>query len=226
MHAQLWPANATTQSSALASDWFVFACVGLIVAILVWGLILFSIVRWRRREGDAPPQFRNNYPLEITWTVIPLLLILPLFAYTYRAEAKVDNLSVRPPAVTVNVNGYRWGWRFAYVGGPVIAGAATSPLLGKPGGAPPELVLPLHETTRIVLTSEDVIHSFWVPDFLFKRDAIPGQTSAFDIEPDKLGSYVGHCAAFCGLNHALMSFSVRIVTPAQFARWRKGAQTP
>jgi len=216
VHGQTWPATATEQSSVLASDWVLFALVGLAVALLVWGLILFALVRWRRpaRDGDDayPPQFRNHNALEIAWTVVPLLLVIGLFAYTYRAEANVEALAPKPD-VTVAVNGYRWGWTFAYDGGPSVSGTARNP---------PEMVIPLGETTRIVLTSSDVNHAFWVPDFLFKRDAIPGRTSSFDLRPSKLGTYLGRCAEFCGLDHALMSFSVRVVPPGEYARWRRG----
>jgi cytochrome c oxidase subunit 2 len=123
VHAQTWAA-ATTQASVLASDWIVFALAGFAVAVLVWGLILFSVLRWRRRDGDpTPPQFHNNYPLEITWTLLPLALVCGLFAYTYRAEARVEALSPHPD-VTVRVTGYRWGWLFSYVGGPTVGGAS------------------------------------------------------------------------------------------------------
>ncbi len=221
MHAQTWPATATTQASVLASDWLVFAFSGLAVALLVWSLILFCVARWRARGPDrTAPQFRNNYPLEIAWTVVPLLIVCGLFFYTYRAEARVDSL-VTDPAVTIHVTAYRWGWTFAYDGGPTIGGAGGAPALGSPSEPGPQMVLPLDQVTRIEIASRDVDHSFWVPDFLFKRDAIPGQVTAFDLRPDKLGTYAGHCAEFCGLNHALMNFSVRVVSAADFRRWRK-----
>jgi cytochrome c oxidase subunit 2 len=219
VHGQTWPAAATTQSSVLASDWVLFTLVGLAVALVVWGLILFALVRWRRRPrdgGDAfPPQFRNNDALEIAWTVVPLILVIGLFVYTYRAEANVEALAPKPD-VTIAVNGYRWGWTFAYDGGPSVNGAAQNP---------PEMVIPLGETTRIVLTSSDVAHAFWVPDFLFKRDAIPGRTSSFDLRPSKTGTFLGRCAEFCGLDHALMNFRVRVVPPDEYARWRRGASS-
>lgn len=222
MHTQTWPSISTTQASLMAADWIVYTIAGLIVSLLVWGLILFAAMRWRKRDGDAsPPQFRNNYLLEITWTVIPLLIVFGLFLYSQRVEARVDALAPHPD-VTIHVLGYRWGWRFSYDGGPVVGGAAGSPINGSSSAPPPEMVLPLLKVTRIEITSIDVDHSFWVPDFMFKRDAIPGLTTAFDLEPNKLGSFVGHCAQFCGLNHALMSFTVRVVTPDQFQRWRDG----
>jgi cytochrome c oxidase subunit 2 len=216
-----WPASATSQATVLGGDWRLFTAVGLIVAILVWGLILFAIVRWRRRPGDeTPPQFRNNYGLEIGWTIVPLIIVAALFVYTYRAEARVDALAAHP-AVVVAVRAYRWGWNFSYAGGPVVGGASNGPVAGSNAATkPPQLVLPLGETTRIELTSDDVTHGFWVPDFLFKRDAIPGMVNAFDLHPDKLGTYLGRCSQFCGYDHALMTFTVRVVTPRAFAAWR------
>jgi len=216
-----WPASATSQSTVLGGDWRLFTVVGLVVAVLVWGLILFAIVRWRRRPGDdTPPQFHNNYGLEIAWTIVPLVIVAALFVYTYRAEARVDAL-VAHPAVVVAVRAYRWGWNFAYAGGPVVGGASNGPVEGGNAATkPPQLVLPLGETTRIELTSDDVTHGFWVPDFLFKRDAIPGMINAFDLRPDKLGTYLGRCSQFCGYDHALMTFTVRVVTPRAFAAWR------
>ena len=209
MHGQTWPAAATTQAAVLTSDWVLFALVGLAVALLVWGLIFFAIVRWRRRDDALPPQFRRNNALELAWTAIPLLLVCGLFAYTFRAEATVESLAVRPD-VTVRVDAYRWGWTFAYAGGPTVAGTST---------APPEMVLPLGRTARIELTTSDVTHAFWVPDFLFKRDAVPGMTNRFDLAPNKTGTFLGRCTQFCGLNHARMTFRVRVVPPDAFARW-------
>jgi len=211
-------ATATAQASLLAANWMLFAYVGLAVALVVWGLILFAALRWRRRESSSaplPPQFRNNFALEIGWTVLPLALVCVLFVYTYRAEAGVEAL-VPDPSVTVAVNGYRWGWTFSYRDGPTVHGSFANP---------PELVLPRGETSRIVLTSSDVNHSFWIPAFLFKRDAIPGRVTAFDIDPTTTGSYTGHCAEFCGYDHALMGFRVKVVTPGEFGRWLKSPAT-
>jgi len=215
MERLAWPETATTQASLMASNWMLFVYVGGAVALIVWGLILFALLRWRRQGGDTtrlPPQFRNNLVLEIAWTVVPLVLVCILFVYTYRAEAGVEALAPDPD-VTVAVNGYRWGWTFAYHAGPTIQGSFTNP---------PQLVLPRDETTRIVLTSSDVNHAFWIPAFLFKRDAIPGRVTAFDLRPQQTGTYVGQCAEFCGYAHALMGFRVKVVAPEEYARWLKG----
>ncbi|HEY4440104.1 MAG TPA: cytochrome c oxidase subunit II [Candidatus Elarobacter sp.] len=214
MHGQTWPSVATTQASVLASDWRIFTIAGLAVAVLVWGLILFAMARWgRARRTDAlPPQFRRNNALEITWTAIPLVIVCALFVYTYHAEADVEALATHPD-VRVHVNAYRWGWTFAYTGGPTIDGTAADP---------PQMLLPLGRTTRIELTTSDVTHAFWVPDFLFKRDAIPGIVNRFDLAPDKVGTFLGRCTQFCGLQHAHMTFTVRVVPPDAFDRWVHG----
>jgi cytochrome c oxidase subunit 2 len=111
----------------MASNWLIFLAVGACVGVIVLGLILFPLVRWRRRPGDAePPQFANNYPLEIAWTVIPLLIVGGLFVATYRAEARVDAVADHPAAI-VAVDAYRWGWTFAYRGGPRSVGLRAGP---------------------------------------------------------------------------------------------------
>jgi cytochrome c oxidase subunit 2 len=207
-----WPQPVTTQASLMASNWVLFLCAGAVVALIIWGLLAFALLRWRRKRGaptTLPAQLRTNIALEITWTLVPLVLVCILFVYTYRAEAGVEAL-VADPDVTVAVNAYRWGWSFGYRGGPTVQGSFTNA---------PQLVLPRNETTRIILTSSDVNHAFWVPAFLFKRDAIPGRVTAFDLRPEKDGTYVGHCAEFCGYAHALMGFSVKVVPPADYARW-------
>lgn len=219
MREQTWPAMASSQSTAIVGNWQLYTTVGVIVAILVWGLIVYSLVRFRKRGDAEPAQFANNFPLEIAWTLVPLVLVCWLFIYTYRAEASVEAVSATP-AVTVHVNGFRWGWTFAYDGGPIVGGATRSPILASAVAPRPQLVLPIGETTRLTLTSSDVNHSFWVPDFWFKRDAIPGQSTTFDVRPTKEGTFIGRCAAFCGLDHALMTFEVRVVSPQDFARWR------
>ena len=138
-----------------------------------------------------------------------MLIVIGLFVWTYHIENDVEALSPNAP-LQIAVNGYRWGWTFAYRGGPTVDGDTNHP---------PEMVLPLGETVALAVTSSDVDHSFWIPDMLFKRDAIPGRVTTFDLTPSKPGTFIGTCGEFCGLNHALMSFRVRVVTPADYRRW-------
>jgi cytochrome c oxidase subunit 2 len=217
VHGPSWPAVSSTQASALAQDWLIFTCAALGLAALVWALIIVAAIRFRRTDRNPEPrsQRANNTTLEIVWTVVPLLIVTALFAYTYHIEAGVEALAADAP-VAVTVNGFRWGWTFAYAGGPTITGTSLHP---------PQLVLPAGETAAISVTSSDVIHSFWIPDMLFKRDAIPGRVTTFDLTPTTPGTYLGRCGEFCGLNHALMTFTVRVVAPAEYQRWRTGVVT-
>jgi cytochrome c oxidase subunit 2 len=211
VHGPSWPAVSSTQASLLAQDWLIFTCAALVLALLVWALIVVAAVRFRRTERNPEPrsQNANNLPLELAWTIVPLLIVLGLFAFTYRIEAAVESIDPAPP-VNIMVTGFRWGWTFAYHAGPTVSGTWQHP---------PEMVLPAGETTAIAVTSSDVIHSFWIPDMLFKRDAVPGRVSSFDLQPSQLGTFAGACGEFCGLNHALMTFRVRVVTPASYRQW-------
>lgn len=179
--------------------------------LLVWGLIAYAAIRFRRRRGNERPrsQKATNTPLEITWTVLPLVLVIGLFVVTFDTEKSVEALQPNPP-VQIAINGFRWGWTFNYRGGPTINGTSNDP---------PELVLPRGETVAMQVTSSDVVHSFWVPDMLFKRDAVPGRVTAFDFTPTKTGTFIGRCGEFCGFDHALMTFTVRVVEPTEFQRW-------
>ena len=137
-------------------------------------------------------------------------MILGLFWFTARDQSEILALK-NDQDQTVNVVGYRWNWGFNYID----AGAYA---VGTPN-LPAELVLPVNEKIRFELTSPDVIHSFWVPAFLFKMDVIPGKTNAFELTPDKIGTYAGKCAELCGVDHSRMIFTVRVVERAEFDKY-------
>lgn len=191
-------------------DWTIFFYASLAVAAIVSALIIIPLFVWRRRSDEYPPQFRRNNRWEVVYTGIPVLLVIALFGVTYFKEAAVEHLSPHP-ANTVDVIAFRWSWEFRYQGRSItIAGTPQNP---------PQLVLPINRTTLIHLTSRDVNHTFWIPGFLFKRDAIAGIDNYFDLRPIHLGVYRGECAQFCGFDHALMNFTVRVVSEADYARW-------
>jgi cytochrome c oxidase subunit 2 len=148
------------------------------------------------------------------YTAIPVAIVIVLFALSFGTEDRASSVSPTPD-VTLRAEAFSWGWRFTYPGEGVEVVSEPSGE-GVPG---PEIVLPLGETTRIELTSNDVIHAFWVPDFLYKRDAIPGRVNVFDVTPTDLGAYHGVCSEFCGLHHAYMTFTVRVVPPSEFDAW-------
>jgi cytochrome c oxidase subunit 2 len=207
------PPGATTQGRDIGRLYQLLFYAAIPVAVVVYGLIFWSLLRYRRGRGDPdrmPKQFRYNFPLEILYTIVPVVVVIGLFVATYNTEKRVDRVSASPD-VRVRVTAFQWQWRFEYP-------AQGIDVIGTPARNP-EMVLPVGETVQIRLVSADVDHSFYVPDFLFKRDAIPGFPNTFDLTIDHPGVYQGKCAEFCGLNHADMNFTVRGVSPTRFAAW-------
>lgn len=210
------PAGATAQGRAVHALWTVFFWCGVAVAGIVYALIFWSIIRYRKRSDRLPPQFTHNTALEIVYTTIPVLIVAGLFALTFRTEAYLDRVPpASDPAVTIHVTAFQWSWRFDYEGTGVS-------IIGTPD-QPPQILVPIGQTIRFILTSPDVAHALWVPGFLFKRDAIPGIANRFDLDVQTPGTYLGECAEFCGLDHARMQFTVKAVPLDEFQRWlRRG----
>jgi cytochrome c oxidase subunit II len=203
----------TEQAGDIDDVWDVFFIAALVLGVLVVGLIFYVVIRYRRRGAGLPVQRREHIPLEVAYTVVPLLIVGALFGLTVASLDKVD-AKVTDPDVTIVVTGFQWQWQFDY---PASGARVTGTDMLEP-----ELVLPAGRSVRFELKSLDVIHSFWIPGFRFKRDMFPGQTQTFDVDvDDRTGSWpdTGVCAEFCGLDHHKMRFSVRIVTPAEFTQW-------
>jgi len=181
----------------------------LAVGGFVLGLIVWACFRFRARGDQLPRQVRYNLPVEVLYTVIPVVIVAVLFYFTAIDEDTVDKLSAHPD-LRVEVIGFQWSWQFNYP-------AQGLQITGRPG-QPPQLVLPVGETIQFTEVSLDVIHSFWVVPFLFKRDVIPGpRHNQFEVTITKAGVFAGHCAEYCGIGHDQMLFSVRAVSPAQFS---------
>jgi cytochrome c oxidase subunit 2 len=206
----------------------------IVVGVIVTLLILWSVFRYRRRSEDMPKQFQYHIPLEITYTVIPIIIVLVLFGFTVVTENAVDAVAPNP-AVAVKVTAFQWGWRFDYTSQHVeVIGETTEDpdpvgLNGSPCAPAvdclgPGLVLPAGQTSRIVLVSADVVHGFYVPAFNFSRYALPGVTNVFDFTVKHPGIYRAQCTQFCGLYHALMFFHVVALPPAQFRAWVRSEQ--
>jgi cytochrome c oxidase subunit II len=203
------PEPATEQAHSIFYLWQGAWVAAWAVGIVTWGLMLFAaFVYNRRRKKDViPEQVAYNIPIEILYTIVPLVMILGLFVFTARAQT--DVLKVNDDQQhTVNVVGYRWSWGFNYVDEQVYSAGTPNEI--------PTLVLPVNEKIRFQLTSPDVIHSFWVPDFLFKMDVIPGRLNQFELTPDKLGTFPGRCAELCGVDHSRMLFNVKVVERAEY----------
>ena len=202
-----FPHPITEQGQRVYDLWLGSAAAATVVGVLVWGLIFVAIVRFRKSSDELPRQIRYNLPIEVLYTVVPFVIMGVLFFYTARDETYLDKLSAHPD-VTVNVVGFKWNWQFGYANEKVQVTGATN--------KPAELVLPTDRSIRFVETSPDVIHSFWVPAFLFKRDVVPGRANQFEIKIHTTGTFTGHCAELCGEKHSQMNFVVRVVSGPEF----------
>jgi len=201
------PTPATEQSPRILTLWQGSWATALATGAVVWGLIVWSVIFHRKRSDELPVQTRYNVPIEVLYTVLPFVIIAVLFYYTARDETELMKLSDNPDH-TINVVGRQWSWSFNYLDEETYD-------FGTPG-QPPTLVLPKGETVRFELTSPDVIHSFWVPAFLFKMDVIPGLVNEFEVIPSMEGRYAGKCAELCGVDHSRMLFNVEVVSPAEY----------
>jgi cytochrome c oxidase subunit 2 len=211
-----WPQHGITpQSARMFNLWIGSVIAALAVGVLVWGLIFWCVIRYRKRsDQDIPVQTRFNLPIELIYTVAPVLIISVLFYYTAIIQEDVNK--IRPnPDVTVNVDAFKWNWKFSY---PKTTGPDGQPVytIGTDTTIP-ILVLPTDRSILFVEHSADVIHSFWVPDMLFKRDVFPGNViNKFETTILQPGAYVGRCAELCGTYHSMMNFELRAVTPAKY----------
>jgi len=206
------PEPATSEGAQVKMLYDIFLLIAAIVFVVVAGLIGWSILRYRARDDDGrePSQNHENIPLELLWWAIPTILVIVLFILTAQVLGRVDERT-DDPALTVEVTGFQWQWQFAYTGSDVV-------LTGLPG-EPPVVVVPVGERIAFNLESPDVIHSFWVPKFLIKRDVIPGRTNRIEVTIEEEGTYSGLCGEFCGLLHANMRFSIDAVSPERFEAW-------
>ncbi len=208
------PEPATAEAPIIQNLWNGSWIAAWGVGIVTWALMLWAAFAYRRRhKNDVPEQTQYNIPIEILYTIVPLVMIMGLFWFTAKDQSEILTLD-NDQKQTVEVVGFRWSWAFNYldedvydVGMPVGEGTV---------GEPPTLWLPVDEKVRFELVSPDVIHSFWVPSFLFKMDVIPGKTNVFELTPDKVGTYAGKCAELCGTDHARMLFQVKVVERDEF----------
>lgn len=209
--------EAATREGRTIGDFYNFVLIlALVVVSIVWGLLTFALLRYRRGrrqaagEEEIPPQIGGHLGLEALWTGVPLLTIVGLFAMTLVVLDDVQR-GGGPDPVELHVEGFRWGWRMEYP-----AEGITLEGVLDPG---PQAVVPVGRPLRVTLTSADVIHSFYVPQFLYKRDAVPGRPHVFELNIEQEGLYQGQCAEYCGLFHARMPFSVRAVSGTEYEAW-------
>jgi cytochrome c oxidase subunit 2 len=269
-----WPTGVTKQATEMRVLWTWAGVVALALGIVVWGLIFWCVIRYRKKDDAIPRQTKYNFTVEAICFIFPFFVIAGLFYRTVVVEDDVNKLTANPD-VRIQVDAFKWNWQFEYhqytdLGGTVhktvypgaknltsvngelgksseqfvcdetssnesfncgASGAqsedSTNLFLSTVGSQNeiPILVIPVDRTVRFVEHSEDVIHSFWVPEFLFKRDVIPFGTAStardnqFEITATKVGNYVGRCAELCGTYHSQMNFEVRVVPEDTFEQY-------
>lgn len=205
---------ASSIASQEADLYWIILILALVVFVLVEGGLIWILIRDRGRAGekDLPKQVHSNMRLEVTWTVIPIFLVLALFIMTVQTMNAVAAPARAKSDLNVRVVGHRWWWEFDYTS----LGIATANELHIPVGTP----------VQISLESVDVIHSFWVPQLSGKTDVVPGQNNTMWLESDQVGEFLGQCAEFCGTQHALMRFTVIVDSQADFEAWVANQQQP
>ena len=220
------PANSpgTEQGVYIADLWKWSWVAALITGAIVWALIFYACFAYRRRhDNEIPVQTRYNLPLEIFYTIAPVMMIVVLFYWTVITQNKVLD-EVDNPDHTIEVVGQQWSWTFNYSSDRDVTGGQVAYTAGTASNIP-TLVLPVDQTIEFKLSSPDVIHSFWIPGFLMKMDVIPGQVgedrNSFQVKPTKIGYFKGKCTELCGVYHSRMLFNVEVVSQADYESYLK-----
>jgi cytochrome c oxidase subunit 2 len=212
--------ETTNNTSRVIGLWSTSWIVLLAVGVLTWGLIIWAAISYRRRQSDTglPSQLRYNLPIETFFTVVPLILIIGFFAFTARNDSIIEKANPNPD-YTIQVFGKRWAWDFNYINDGVYESGIQAQLNDSNNvdiTSLPVLYLPVGKTIEFDLESRDVNHSFWIVDFLYKKDMLPGQTNHWYVTPEKEGTFRGKCAELCGEYHSLMLFTVKVVSQSEF----------
>ena len=194
------------------------------VGIIAWAIMAYALVAYRRRKGDntPPPQMRYNNPIETLFTVVPLILVVGFFAFTAKSMADIE-APHKNPDVTIQAIGKQWSWDFNYVdentyetGIQANNDTVEAKTVAEIDNLP-TLWLPTNSKIQINLESRDVDHSFWVIEFLYKKDMLPGKTNHMYFETTgETGTYRGKCAELCGEYHSMMLFTVKVVSQAEY----------
>ncbi len=211
--------GVTNHTDRIVGLWTTSWIVLWIVGVIAWGLMFWAIIAYRRRKGETglPQQLRYNNPIETLFTIVPLILVVGFFAFTARDMAAIEEPTADPD-VTIQVIAKQWSWDFNYVDANVYDSGVQSDFNGELGAEAnlPTLYLPVNKTVQVDLSARDVIHSFWVIDFLYKKDMFPGRTNHMYFTPQVEGTYKGKCAELCGEFHSMMLFNVKVVSQAEY----------
>jgi len=219
---------ATNHTDMVAGLWVNSWIVLLIVGVITWGLMGWAAIAYRRRKGQTglPVQLRYNMPIEIFYTIVPLILVIGFFAFTARDQTILETqYSDQEADVQITAIGKQWAWDFQYTGETddetvwsMGVQAQTDPQ-GNIVNELPTLYLPVDKKVKLTLTSRDVIHSFWIIDFLYKKDMYIGKDNFWSFTPTREGTYAGKCAELCGDYHSMMLFNVKVVSDAEYQEY-------
>ena len=210
-----FPEQAAEQAGPVDHLWNVMIWLSVPVFVTVMIIVLFSVVNFRMRPGeeelDGPP-IHGNTRLEVIWTAIPAVLLVALCSYTIIVLNEIEEAKANE--MVINVTGQQFAWRYEYPqrGGKPVRSTVLYLAKGRP--------------VQFKVHALDVIHDFWVPQFRMKIDAVPGLETGYRITPSRLGTYPVVCAELCGIGHAVMRSTVRVVTPAEFDTWMKEQTAP
>nr|WP_166639950.1 cytochrome c oxidase subunit II [Amycolatopsis sp. SID8362] len=224
-----WPVGVTEQANQMRNLWTWTVVAALAVGVIVWGLIFWTATFHRKKKTadgepeELPRQFQYNIPLELFTVVVPTIMVCVLFFFTATTESKVLD-KIPNPDVKVQVVAFQWNWEFKYEDESAKKADGQQVSTVGSSGEIPLLVLPVGKTIQYDLVSTDVIHSFWVPEFHFKRDVMPNpeknnQDSSFQNKIDREGSFVGRCAELCGTYHSVMNFEVRALSADKYDQY-------
>ncbi len=219
-------APTTNHTEMVSGLWVNSWIVLLVVGVITWGLMGWAAIVYRRRRGQTglPVQLRYNMPIEIFYTIVPFILVVGFFAFTARDQAILETQTENPDVSIVAI-GKQWAWDFQYNGDEEDGSDAVWTMGVQAEPAPngdvdqaklPTLYLPVDKTVKIKLESRDVIHSFWIIDFLYKKDMYIGRDNYWSFTPTREGTYAGKCAELCGEYHSAMLFNVKVVSESEY----------
>ncbi len=222
------PDPATEQAHHIFYLWRYAWIAAMVTGVIVWALIAWVVIAYRRKSDDEIPiQTRYNLPLEIFYTIAPIMMVIVFFYWTVNVQNLVLEEDEKPDQI-IEVVGQQWSWTFNYgLGEPDYSEIDGDGAYDKyayevgTGSYIPTLVLPVDQRVRFNLHSPDVIHDFGVPGFLMKMDVVPGRVNHYEVTPEVIGTYRGKCYELCGVYHSRMLFNVEVVSAADYEQYLK-----
>lgn len=232
--ADFWQMNMYKGVTPLSQDMYflhmtaIYVCAG--IGIIVFGAMIYALIYHRKSRGHQASTFHENLALEIIWSIIPLIILVALAVPATKILIKLDDFNESD--ITIKVVGYQWKWQYQYLDQGIsyysVLSTPYSQILNKEPKNPwyllevdKPVVVPINKKIRFLVTSNDVVHSWWVPELGIKRDAIPGFMHEAWARIEKPGTYRGQCAELCGINHGFMPIVVEAVSEEEFAKWVK-----